>query len=159
MATITVDGKDIQIGDDERLNVIQAADRAGVAIPFYCWHPGLSVVASCRMCLVEVVGMPKPQASCALGVNDLPPKRDNTLWAVNTRSPVVKKAREGVMEFLLINHPLDCPICDQGGECDLQDQAKAYGRGGSRYAESKRAVEEKYLGDRKSTRLNSSHRT
>src|SRR5690606_31459946 len=90
--------------------------------------------------------MPKPQASCALGVNDLPPNRDGTPKVINTRSPMVKKAREGVMEFLLINHPLDCPICDQGGECDLQDQAMAFGKGGSRYVENKRAVDEKYLG-------------
>ena len=90
--------------------------------------------------------MPKPQASCALGVGDLPPNRDGTPKIINTNTPLVKKAREGVMEFLLINHPLDCPICDQGGECDLQDQAMAYGVDTTRYAENKRAVEDKYLG-------------
>jgi NADH-quinone oxidoreductase subunit G len=98
------------------------------------------------MCLIEVVGMPKPQASCAMGVKDLPPNRDGTPKILNTRTPMVKKAREGVMEFLLINHPLDCPICDQGGECDLQDQAMAYGVDSSRYQENKRAVEDKYVG-------------
>ncbi|MGE3919002.1 MAG: NADH-quinone oxidoreductase subunit NuoG, partial [Hyphomicrobiaceae bacterium] len=103
---------------------------------------------------VEVVGMPKPQASCALGVNDLPPNRDGSPKQINTRSLMVKQAREGVMEFLLINHPLDCPICDQGGECDLQDQAMAYGRGGTRYSEAKRAVEEKFLGPLIKTAMN-----
>jgi NADH-quinone oxidoreductase subunit G len=98
------------------------------------------------MCLIEVQGMPKPQASCAMGVKDLPPNRDGTPKVISTRSPMVRKAREGVMEFLLINHPLDCPICDQGGECDLQDQAMAYGVDASRYHENKRAVEDKYLG-------------
>ena len=98
------------------------------------------------MCLVQVDGMPKPVASCAMSVNDLRPTRDGTPNTVDTLSPVVKKAREGVMEFLLINHPLDCPICDQGGECDLQDQAMAYGVGGTRYEENKRAVDEKHLG-------------
>src|SRR2546422_4482164 len=90
--------------------------------------------------------MPKPQASCAMAVRDLPPNRDGTAKVISTRSPMVKKAREGVMEFLLINHPLDCPICDQGGECDLQDQAMAYGVDASRYHENKRAVEDKYIG-------------
>ena len=98
------------------------------------------------MCLVEVQGVPKPVASCAMGVNDLPPNGTAPPKIINTKTPMVKKAREGVMEFLLINHPLDCPICDQGGECDLQDQAMAFGMGGSRYAENKRAVEDKYLG-------------
>src|SRR5499425_1119471 len=98
------------------------------------------------MCLIEVQVMPKPQASCAMGVKDLPPNRDGTPKVISTRSPMVKKAREGVMEFLLINHPLDCPICDQGGECDLQDQAMAYGVDASRYHENKRAVEDKYIG-------------
>jgi NADH-quinone oxidoreductase subunit G len=106
------------------------------------------------MCLIEVQGMPKPVASCAMGVNDLPPNKDGTPKVISTRSPMVKKAREGVMEFLLINHPLDCPICDQGGECDLQDQAMAYGIGGSRYHENKRAVEEKYLGPLIKTAMN-----
>ena len=141
---LIIDGTEIEV--DDGITLLQACEQAGVEIPRFCYHERLSIAGNCRMCLVEVVGMPKPQASCALGVNDLPPKRDNSLWVVNTRSPVVKKAREGVMEFLLINHPLDCPICDQGGECDLQDQAMAFGGGRSRYDENKRAVEEKYLG-------------
>ncbi len=141
---LIIDGQEIEVEDG--ITLLQACEQAGVEIPRFCYHERLSIAGNCRMCLVEVVGMPKPQASCALGVNDLPPKRDNTLWAINTRSPVVKKAREGVMEFLLINHPLDCPICDQGGECDLQDQALYFGRGGTRYELNKRAVEEKNLG-------------
>ncbi|HHL43941.1 MAG TPA: NADH-quinone oxidoreductase subunit G, partial [Hellea balneolensis] len=111
-----------------------------------CYHERLSIAGNCRMCLVEWVGAPKPQASCALQVKDLRPNRDGTPANIRTNSPVVKKAREGVMEFLLINHPLDCPICDQGGECDLQDQAMGYGRAGSRFAENKRAVDDKYMG-------------
>ena len=141
---LIIDGQEIEVEDG--ITLLQACEQAGIEIPRFCYHERLSIAGNCRMCLVEVVGMPKPQASCALGVNDLPPKRDNTLWAVNTRSPMVKKAREGVMEFLLINHPLDCPICDQGGECDLQDQALYFGRGGTRYELNKRAVEEKNLG-------------
>jgi NADH-quinone oxidoreductase subunit G len=141
---LIIDGREVEVEDG--ITLLQACERIGIEIPRFCYHERLSIAGNCRMCLVEVVGMPKPQASCALGVNDLPPKRDNTVWQINTRSPVVKKAREGVMEFLLINHPLDCPICDQGGECDLQDQALKYGRGGTRYEENKRAVEEKNLG-------------
>src|SRR6201987_2278281 len=106
------------------------------------------------MGLVEVVGSPKPQASCAMGVKDLPPNQDHSPKVISTRSPMVRKAREGVMEFLLINHPLDCPICDQGGECDLQDQAMAYGVDSSRYRENKRAVEDKYLGPLVKTSMN-----
>ena len=98
------------------------------------------------MCLVELKGAPKPVASCAWGVRDCRPGPNGEPPVVNTKTPMVKKAREGVMEFLLINHPLDCPICDQGGECDLQDQAMAYGADTSRYAENKRAVEDKYIG-------------
>ena len=98
------------------------------------------------MCLVEVAGMPKPVASCAMGVNDLRPSRDGTPPTIITNSETVKKAREGVLEFLLINHPLDCPICDQGGECDLQDQTMAYGFDAGRFQDNKRAVEDKYLG-------------
>ena len=142
--TLIIDGQTIEVEDG--ITLLQACEQAGVEVPRFCYHERLSIAGNCRMCLVEVVGMPKPQASCALGVNDLPPNRDGTPKQINTRSPMVKAAREGVMEFLLINHPLDCPICDQGGECDLQDQAKAYGRGGSRYSEAKRAVEEKNLG-------------
>jgi len=142
--TLIIDGQTIEVEDG--LTLLQACEQAGVEVPRFCYHERLSIAGNCRMCLVEVVGMPKPQASCALGVNDLPPNRDGSPKQISTRSPMVQKAREGVMEFLLINHPLDCPICDQGGECDLQDQAMAYGRGGSRYSEAKRAVEEKYLG-------------
>jgi NADH-quinone oxidoreductase subunit G len=141
---LIIDGTEIEVEDG--ITLLQACELAGIEIPRFCYHERLSIAGNCRMCLVEVVGMPKPQASCALGVNDLPPNRDGSPKVINTRSPVVKKAREGVMEFLLINHPLDCPICDQGGECDLQDQAMAFGTGGSRYAENKRAVEEKNLG-------------
>ena len=121
------------------MTVLQVAERAGHEIPRFCYHERLSIAGNCRMCLVEVKpGPPKPQASCAL------PAAEGQ--EIRTDSPMVKKAREGVMEFLLINHPLDCPICDQGGECDLQDQAMGYGRDGSRYAENKRAVEEKAMG-------------
>ncbi len=141
---LIIDGKDIEVEDG--ITLIQACEQAGVEIPRFCYHERLSIAGNCRMCLIEVVGMPKPVASCAMGVNDLPPNKDGSPKVISTTSPMVKKAREGVMEFLLINHPLDCPICDQGGECDLQDQAMAYGMGGSRYVENKRAVEEKYLG-------------
>jgi NADH-quinone oxidoreductase subunit G len=141
---LIIDGKSIEVEDG--ITLIQACEQAGVEIPRFCYHERLSIAGNCRMCLVEVAGMPKPVASCAMGVNDLPPNKDGSPKAISTRSPMVKKAREGVMEFLLINHPLDCPICDQGGECDLQDQAMAYGFGGSRFIENKRAIDEKYLG-------------
>ncbi len=150
--TLIIDGQTIEVEDG--ITLLQACEQAGVEIPRFCYHERLSIAGNCRMCLVEVVGMPKPQASCALGVSDLPPNRDGTHKQINTRSPMVQRAREGVMEFLLINHPLDCPICDQGGECDLQDQAMAYGRGGTRYSEAKRAVEEKYLGPLIKTSMN-----
>ncbi|MFN3744254.1 MAG: NADH-quinone oxidoreductase subunit NuoG [Hyphomicrobiaceae bacterium] len=141
---LIIDGTEIEVEDG--ITLLQACEQAGIEIPRFCYHERLSIAGNCRMCLVEVVGMPKPQASCALAVNDLPPNRDGSPKVISTRSPMVKKAREGVMEFLLINHPLDCPICDQGGECDLQDQAMAFGKGGTRYHENKRAVDEKYLG-------------
>ena len=141
---LIIDGKAFEAEDG--ITVLQACEQAGVEIPRFCYHERLTIAGNCRMCLVEVQGMPKPVASCAMGVSDLPPNRDGTPKQIMTRTPMVKKAREGVMEFLLVNHPLDCPICDQGGECDLQDQAMAYGSGGSRYDENKRAVEEKYLG-------------
>ena len=141
---LIIDGMAIEVEDG--ITLIQACEQAGVEIPRFCYHERLSIAGNCRMCLVEVQGSPKPVASCAMGVNDLPPNRDGSPKVINTKTPMVKKAREGVMEFLLINHPLDCPICDQGGECDLQDQAMAYGAGGSRYVENKRAVDEKYLG-------------
>ncbi len=137
MPKLTVDG--IEVDVPAGATVLQACEAAGKEIPRFCYHERLSIAGNCRMCLVEVSpGPPKPQASCAL------PAADNQV--IKTDSLMVKKAREGVMEFLLINHPLDCPICDQGGECDLQDQAMAYGRGGSRYEDNKRAVTEKYMG-------------
>ena len=137
MPVVTVDGVEIEV--PQGATVLQACELAGKEIPRFCYHERLSIAGNCRMCLVEVSpGPPKPQASCAL------PAADKQV--IRTDTPMVKKAREGVMEFLLINHPLDCPICDQGGECDLQDQAMAYGRGTSRFDENKRAVEDKYMG-------------
>ncbi len=144
MTKVIVDGKEIDVPPEYTL--LQACEAAGAEIPRFCFHERLSIAGNCRMCLIEVVGIPKPQASCAMGVKDLPPNKDGSPKALNTKTPMVKKAREGVMEFLLINHPLDCPICDQGGECDLQDQAMAYGVDASRYSENKRAVEDKYIG-------------
>ena len=141
---LLIDDEEIEVEDG--LTLLQACELAGREVPRFCYHERLSIAGNCRMCLVQVDGMPKPVASCAMGVNDLRPTRDGSPNRVDTRTPLVKKAREGVMEFLLINHPLDCPICDQGGECDLQDQAMAYGGGGSRYDENKRAVDEKHLG-------------
>ena len=137
MPKVTVDGIELEV--PQGATVLQACELAGKEIPRFCYHERLSIAGNCRMCLVEVApGPPKPQASCAL------PAAEGQM--IRTDSEMVRKAREGVMEFLLINHPLDCPICDQGGECDLQDQAMAYGRGASRYDENKRAVTEKYMG-------------
>jgi len=137
MPKLKVDGVEIEV--PQGATVLQACELAGKEIPRFCYHERLAIAGNCRMCLVEVKpGPPKPQASCAL------PAADNQ--EIFTNTPGVRKAREGVMEFLLINHPLDCPICDQGGECDLQDQAMAYGRGHNRYDENKRAVPEKYMG-------------
>ena len=147
MATrkLIVDGKEIEA--EETITLLQACEQAGAEIPRFCYHERLSVAGNCRMCLVEWVGAPKPQASCALQVKDIFPNKDGTPAKINTTSPYARKAREGVMEFLLINHPLDCPICDQGGECDLQDQAMGYGRAAfHRFNENKRAVEDKYMG-------------
>src|SRR5674476_435435 len=144
MTKLIVDGKEVDVPPEYTL--LQACEAAGAEIPRFCFHERLSIAGNCRMCLIEVQGIPKPQASCAMGVKDLAPNKDGTPKVLSTRTPMVKKAREGVMEFLLINHPLDCPICDQGGECDLQDQAMAYGMDASRYQENKRAVEEKYIG-------------
>jgi len=144
MTKLIVDGTEIDIAPE--FTLLQACEAAGAEIPRFCFHERLSIAGNCRMCLIEVQGLPKPQASCAMGVKDLPPNRDGTPKVISTRSPMVRKAREGVMEFLLINHPLDCPICDQGGECDLQDQAMAFGVDASRYQENKRAVEDKYIG-------------
>jgi NADH-quinone oxidoreductase subunit G len=137
MPVAKVNGVDVEF--EPGMTVLQVAERAGHEIPRFCYHERLSIAGNCRMCLVEVKpGPPKPQASCAL------PAAEGQM--IFTDTPMVKKAREGVMEFLLINHPLDCPICDQGGECDLQDQSVGYGRDGSRYTENKRAVEEKNMG-------------
>jgi len=148
MTKILVDGIEVDVPPE--LTLLQACEAAGAEIPRFCYHERLSVAGNCRMCLIEMkVGGrsgPKPIASCAQQVKDLPPPRDDKLNELVTKSAAVRKAREGVMEFLLINHPLDCPICDQGGECDLQDQSVAYGRGGSRFDENKRAVEEKFMG-------------
>ncbi|MDQ0345735.1 NADH-quinone oxidoreductase subunit NuoG [Ancylobacter vacuolatus] len=145
MAKIIVD--DIELDVPPEFTLLQACEAAGAEIPRFCFHERLSIAGNCRMCLVEVKGgPPKPTASCAMNVRDLRPGPNGEPPVVLTKSPMVKKAREGVMEFLLINHPLDCPICDQGGECDLQDQAMAYGVDTSRYAENKRAVEDKYIG-------------
>ena len=145
MPKVTVDGVELEV--PQGATVLQACELAGKEIPRFCYHERLSIAGNCRMCLVEVApGPPKPQASCAL------PAADGQ--AIRTDTPMVKKAREGVMEFLLINHPLDCPICDQGGECDLQDQAMAYGRSFTRYEENKRAVDDKYFGPIIKTSMN-----
>jgi len=150
---INIDGAEYEVPGEYTL--MQACEEAaGAEIPRFCYHERLSVAGNCRMCLVEWVGAPKPQASCALTVNDLRPNRDGTPANIRTNSDTVKKAREGVMEFLLINHPLDCPICDQGGECDLQDQAMAYGRDTARFHENKRAVDDKNMGPLVNTIMN-----
>jgi NADH-quinone oxidoreductase subunit G len=152
MTKLIVDGKEIEVPPE--FTLLQACEAAGAEIPRFCFHERLSIAGNCRMCLVELVGSPKPVASCAWGVRDCRPGKDGSPPVVNTKTPMVKKAREGVMEFLLINHPLDCPICDQGGECDLQDQAMAYGVDSSRFQENKRAVEDKYLGALVKTSMN-----
>jgi NADH-quinone oxidoreductase subunit G len=144
MPVININGNDYEF--ENGLTLIQACEQVGVEVPRFCYHEKLKIAGNCRMCLVEASGMPKPVASCAMGVNDLRPAPDGSPPKVRTDSELVKKAREGVMEFLLINHPLDCPICDQGGECDLQDQAMYYGKGESRCDENKRAVEDKNMG-------------
>ncbi|MFI0846754.1 NADH-quinone oxidoreductase subunit NuoG [Mesorhizobium sp. IMUNJ 23232] len=153
MAKLKVDGKEIEVPDHYTL--LQAAEEAGAEVPRFCFHERLSIAGNCRMCLIEVKGgPPKPAASCAMGVRDLRPGPNGETPEIFTTTPMVKKAREGVMEFLLINHPLDCPICDQGGECDLQDQAMAFGVDSSRYKENKRAVEDKYIGPLVKTIMN-----
>jgi len=144
MAKLIIDGKEVDVPPEYTL--LQACEAAGSEIPRFCFHERLSIAGNCRMCLVELKGSPKPVASCAWNVRDCRPGPKGELPEINTKTPMVKKAREGVMEFLLINHPLDCPICDQGGECDLQDQAMAYGVDSSRFVENKRAVEDKYIG-------------
>src|SRR6202023_1369641 len=143
---IKVDGTEIDVPAEYTL--LQVCEAAGAEIPRFCFHERLSIAGHCRMGLIEVKGgPPKPQASCAMGVRDLRPGPNGEPPEIFTKTKMAKKAREGVMEFLLINHPLDCPICDQGGECDLQDQAMGYGRAAfHRYNENKRAVEDKYMG-------------
>jgi len=136
MAKISIDGKEYLVEDG--ITIIQACDAAGIQIPRFCYHEKLAIAGNCRMCLVEVEKAPKPVASCSITVAEG--------MVIKTESNMVKKAREGVMEFLLINHPLDCPICDQGGECDLQDQAFKYGKCKSDYKEEKRAVDDQYMG-------------
>ena len=153
MTKILVDGVEVDVPGE--FTLLQACEQAGAEIPRFCYHERLSIAGNCRMCLVEVKGgPPKPQASCAMSVKDLRPGPNGAPPEVLTKSPMVKKAREGVMEFLLINHPLDCPICDQGGECDLQDQALVFGVDSSRYHENKRAVEDKYIGVLVKTEMN-----
>ena len=152
MTKMIVDGKEVEVPAE--FTLLQACEAAGAEIPRFCYHERLSIAGNCRMCLVELKGTPKPVASCAWAVRDCRPGPKGEPPEVSTRSPMVRKAREGVMEFLLINHPLDCPICDQGGECDLQDQAMGYGVDTSRFAENKRAVEDKYLGALVKTSMN-----
>jgi NADH-quinone oxidoreductase subunit G len=149
MATVIVNGKEVQVGDSERLNCIQAAAKVGVEIPAYCWHPSLSVVASCRMCLVEV-GDTKPDGTVAMQPKLVPgcqtPAKDGTV--IISDSQKVKEARKATLEYLLLNHPLDCPTCDQAGECYLQDYSFDYGRGYSRLNEPKNLKPDKdYIGD------------
>src|ERR1700723_1914738 len=153
MSKIVIDGKEIDVPAEYTL--LQACEAAGAEIPRFCFHERLSIAGNCRMGLVEAKGgPPKPTASCAMAVKDLRPGPKGEPPVVETNSPMARKGRQGVMEFLLINHPLDCPICDQGGECDLQDQAMAYGVDSSRYRENKRAVEDKYLGALVKTSMN-----
>jgi NADH-quinone oxidoreductase subunit G len=153
MTKIIIDGKELDVPAEYTL--LQACEAAGAEIPRFCFHERLSIAGNCRMCLIEVKGgPPKPTASCAMSVRDLRPGPKGEPPVVETNSPMARKARHGVMEFLLINHPLDCPICDQGGECDLQDQAMAYGVDTSRYHENKRAVENKYIGALVKTSMN-----
>ncbi|MDS4072943.1 MAG: NADH-quinone oxidoreductase subunit NuoG, partial [Defluviicoccus sp.] len=136
MPKLTIDGREVEVAAG--LTVLQACESIGIEIPRFCYHERLSIAGNCRMCLVTMAGSPKPVASCAM------PAADNMV--IQTNTPEVHKMRRSVMEFLLINHPLDCPICDQGGECDLQDQAMAYGFDRGRFIENKRAVKDKYLG-------------
>lgn len=144
MTKVIVNDTEIEISPESTL--MQACEQAGVEVPRFCFHERLSIAGNCRICLVEVSGSPKPVASCAMAIRDLRPNQDGSPPVIRTQTPTVRKAREGVMEFLLMNHPLDCPVCDQGGECDLQDQALAYGVDGSRFAENKRAVPNLDLG-------------
>ena len=144
MPKVKVDGIEIEV--ENGTTVLQACEIAGKEIPRFCYHEKLSIAGNCRMCLVEMEKSPKPVASCAMPVAEG--------QVIYTNTQMVKKAREGVMEFLLINHPLDCPICDQGGECDLQDQSMKFGGGNSRYELNKRSVKEKYMGPLIKTQMN-----
>ena len=152
MTKLIIDGTEVDVPPE--FTLLQACEAAGAEIPRFCFHERLSIAGNCRMCLVELKGAPKPIASCAWGVRDCRPGPNGEPPTVVTKSDLVRKARHGVMEFLLINHPLDCPICDQGGECDLQDQAMAFGVAGSRFHENKRAVEDKYIGPLVRTSMN-----
>src|SRR5512134_61091 len=136
MPKLTIDEREVEV--DAGLTVLQACELIGIEIPRFCYHERLAIAGNCRMCLVAMEGTPKPIASCAM------PAAEGMV--IHTSTPEVHQMRKGVMEFLLINHPLDCPICDQGGECDLQDQAIAYGLDRSRYRENKRSVQDKYMG-------------
>src|SRR6201981_763492 len=136
MPKVTIDGQEVEVAPGT--TILQACQQAGIEIPHFCYHERLDIAGNCRMCLVEVEKSPKPVASCAMPVAD-----GNV---IHTKSERAQKARKGVMEMLLINHPLDCPICDQGGECDLQDQAMAYGFDRGRFEENKRAVKDKDFG-------------
>ncbi|NBT86382.1 MAG: NADH dehydrogenase (quinone) subunit G, partial [Alphaproteobacteria bacterium] len=136
MVKLTIDGRPIEV--EPGSTILQACEQLEIEIPVFCYHSKLSIAGNCRMCLVEVDGSSKPVASCAMPVTEG--------MAVYTQTPMVEKSRKGNLEFLLINHPLDCPICDQGGECDLQDITVAYGRGESRFDLNKRAVADKYMG-------------
>src|SRR5213079_2706119 len=144
MTKLIIDGKAIDVQPEYTL--LQACAAAGAEIPRFCFHERLSIAGNCRMCLVELKGSPKPVASCAWGVRDCRPGPNGEPPAILTKTPMVRKAREAVMEFLLINHPLDCPICDKGGECDLKNKAMSYGVDSSRFKKNKRAVEDKYVG-------------
>ena len=138
MASIFIN--DIKVTLPEKTTILQACDEIGIDVPRFCFHERLLVAGNCRMCLVEVEKMPKPVPSCTMTIADVKGKR------IYTKTPLVKKAQESVLEFLLINHPLDCPICDQGGECDLQDQSVYFGSDSSRFYFKKRGVEDKNLG-------------
>src|SRR5260221_6156423 len=144
MPKLTVDGTEVEVPPGS--TVMYACEQAGAEIPRFCYHERLSIAGNCRMCLVEMEKSPKPIASCAM------PAADGMV--IKTDMPMTRNARRGVIEFLLINHPLDCPICDQGGECDLQDQAMAYGFDRGRYHENKRAVPDKSLGPLVKTFMN-----
>ena len=144
LVTVIINNMPIKVPNT--FTVLQACEQASVEVPRFCYHPKLKIAGNCRMCLVEVEGVPKPVASCTHKIHDG--------ISIHTNNHVVRAAREGVMEFLLINHPLDCPICDHGGECDLQDQSMKYGRGYSQYMQEKRAVKDKDMGPLIKTHMN-----